>query len=238
MNLIHASGRFDRNIRLRRRVAGAQRKHTNLITRTEVTALTVKRGRWWGVLRKPGRAARGDCSIEHRRGVWKRDHGYVTRVSRSYRLGRRCWVLVGRYRRDNGHLVTVITAHLPATVETTLRRRVDNPAVRLDSQASAWLEAMAGIRKVIEAEHRERPHATIVVTADWNIDLRRAWARQLLQHELGNLVTLAEPDRDWDDMPGTHGRRVIDWAACSKPSVVKVLGRTDASDHQPIRVAW
>lgn len=245
MRLIHASGRFDRPVRARRRIARQQRRDAALIARTEATAPTVFRTRRWAVLRKPGKTARGDCTIEHRRKRWRRLSGRAVLLSPAYRHGRRCWALVARMqRRHDGYELTIITAHLPASVEAQVRRlaRVKTAEgrarVALDLQGAAWVAAVAGLREVIEQERARRPRATIVVTADWNINLRSPVQRRYLQSLLGETVTLARPSRPWSKMPGTHGGRVIDWAACSRPAVVTVLDGSSASDHRPIRVAW
>ncbi|WP_235739007.1 hypothetical protein [Nocardioides alcanivorans] len=239
MRLIHASGRYDRKVRIRRKTAKAQRGRSSLISRTESTTATVFRTRAFAALRRPGKAARGDCTIEHRRKRWKRLSARVVLVSKSYRLGRRCWVLVARMRRrSDGYPLTVITAHLPASVEGQVARLARRMPVTLDKQGAAWVEAARGLRRVIEEERRRRPNAVLVVTADWNINLRSKVQRDYLQSLLGDTVTLAKPDRPWADFPGTHGRRVIDWGACSEPSVVRPEPRTAASDHRPIRVVW
>lgn len=147
-------------------------------------------------------------------------------------------------RRNDGYGLTIITAHLPASVEAQVRRLacVKTPEgrsrVALDQQGAAWIAAVAGLRDVIEQERARRPEATIVVTADWNINLRSKLQRTYLQALLGDTVTLAKPVKPWGEMPGTHGGRVIDWAACSRPAVATVLDGSPASDHRPIRVAW
>lgn len=239
MKLIHASGRFDRSRKVRRKAARQQRKSTRLRTTTEATTGKVFRTRKWAVLRRPGPGARGDCTVEHRRKMWRRKSARVVRVSGRYRLGRQCWVVVARLRRrSDGYRLTVITAHLPASVEGQVARLARRMPTRLDRQGTAWVAAMHGLRRVIEQERRRRPRAVIVVTADWNINVRSRVQRDYLQALLGDTVTLAEPDRAWDRVPGTHGRRVIDWAACSEPSTCTVLGKGPASDHAPIRVRW
>lgn len=239
MKLIHASGRFDRKRRVKRKAAASQRRRVNLRTTTEATTGRIFRTRKWAVLRRPGPGARGDCTVEHKRKRWRRESARVVRVSARYRFGRQCWALVARLeRRKDGKQVTVITAHLPASVERQVAYRARGRMVALDAQGRAWHEAVAGLRKVIEQERRRRRDAVILVTADFNINLRSRVQRDYLQALLGPTVTLARPDRAWDKVPGTHGRRVIDWAACSEPSRVTVLGKTAASDHAPIRVRF
>lgn len=238
MKLTHASGLYSTKRRFKRRAARQQRSSTRLRTTTEATTGSIFRTRRWAVLRRPGPGARGDCTIEHRRKRWERLSARVVRVSGRYRLGRQCWALVARLRRKDGYRLTVITAHLPASVERQVAYWARGRMVPLDAQGRAWHEAVAGLRRVIEEERERRPGAVIVVTADWNINLRSRVQREYLQRLLGDTVTLARPDRDWDKVPGTHGRRVIDWAACSEMAVVHVLPKTAASDHAPIRVHW
>ncbi len=244
MRLIHASGRYDRKRAVVKRVTRKHRAKVALRSRTELRAFTVWRNKRWAVLRKAGLTARGDCAIESKRKVWRRNSSRVVRVSSTYRLGRRCWVLVGRYtRRRDRQQVTIITAHLPASVEARVRALArlsprDRGRVTHDRQSTAWLQAMAGLRTVIEEERRRRPGAILVVTADWNVNMRVPEIRAYVQELLGDHVTLARPPRGWDKERGTHGGRIIDWAAVSVPSTCRVMKRTPASDHNPIIVKW
>ena len=233
--MLSASGRYDRKVKIRRKVTRKQRQHARLIVRTETRRLTLLRNLRWGVLRKPGPKARGDVTIEHHRRIWRRTAGYAVRLSAQTYLGgaKQCWGLVGVYKQRHGDRIRIVVGvHMPARVEYLLR------VGRASRDTTAWMQALRALGCLVDNLRREHPAAEIVVTGDWNVCMRDGHFRALIAKELR--LTAAAPVNakgnriPWFKVPGTHGRRVIDWAFTNTHALCAVLPITPASDHRPI----
>lgn len=237
--MLHASGRFDRPILVRRRVARQQRKHSWLIVRTEQKAASVFRTLAWAVLRTPGRYAKGDVTIEHRRTKWQRLDGYAVLLSKvRYLSGRKKnWAVVGVYKaRASKRLRVIIGIHMPARVESALRSGVSS------AEARAWQESLVRLSAEIGHLRAKYPTARLDVVGDWNVAVENPYFRNLISAHLGGLTPATPIDEDgrrllWKNVQGTHGARVIDWDwSTDEDATGLVRPLNPASDHHPISV--
>ena len=115
--------------------------------------------------------------------------------------------------------------HLPSAVERDLAKR------HRTARAAQWLAAARGTkRRLNKLSRRYKCHGR-AIAADWNINLKRRWARALLK-TLAPRYTLA-----WKSMPagGTHGSRLID-AVIYRGQLSawsQLAPDDDSSDHRP-----
>lgn len=230
--MIYASGRYDRPRKRRRRITRRQRRDTSMIGRSEMSSGVDMRGPVWGLVRKPGRAGKGDCSIEHRRRVWKRIHAEALQLSTLRYLGGRkqCWATAAVYRhRKNDRVRVVVVVHMPARVEPAFLRR------RTTVDTRAWDQALVTLSREVESLRREHPRADVYVVGDWNVNLRNPAFRHRIERALG--LDAVHPVGGWGGIDGTHGHsRVIDWAFSNREAWCWVLPKTPASDHRPIEI--
>jgi hypothetical protein len=100
--------------------------------------------------------------------------------------------------RASGKSVTFEVYHSPSAVEGK------GGLIARARRAKAWLECLGAIVKHKRVELKGQQ---TVLSADWNVDLRLAWARALLAARLPGFKSA------WIRFPqgfGTHGKRVID----------------------------
>lgn len=236
--MLFAAGRFDRPIRIRRKVTRNQRRYNDLIGRSEQRRAVLMRNPRWGVLRFPGPHAKGDVSIDNRRAQWKRTDGYAVLLSKVlYLNGRKQnWGVVGEYQsRTSKTLRLLIAVHMPARVEADLRRD------KTTTETTAWLESLDRLGAEVTWLRERRPGVRLDVVGDWNVNIQNPYFRNLISAALG--LTPARPVDErgneicWKDLPGTHNHRTIDWCWSTDPDLTcRVRAATPASDHHPIRI--
>lgn len=236
--MLFAAGRFDRPVRVRRKVTRSQRRYNDLIVRSEQSRLVLLRNLRWAVLRFSGPHAKGDVTIENRREFWKRLDGYAVLLSTvKYLNGRKQnWGVVGKYQRPKTKtLRLVIGVHMPARVEGALRR--DERTV----ETRAWMESLYRLGAEVEFLKAKHPGVRIDVVGDWNVHVADAYFRTLISTGLGLRPAKPVDERGnelrWKDVPGTHHHRVIDWGWSTDPDATcRVRAATPASDHHPVRI--
>ncbi|MBA3782747.1 MAG: hypothetical protein H0X12_12970 [Nocardioides sp.] len=244
--IAHASGRYDSRLSLFRRDLIMWMQHHSIVTLTEVSAPERKKALWhkgWTVTSGKGEGP-GECAILSIRRFWKRLERRTNALTEGGGLARLSAPLscaTGVYElRGKGKRLIVSVAHLPAHVETELRDWVKsghrNP---LDAQALAWVEAVKAWGLHIERMRELYPDADVWAVADWNVDLRQAWARDLIRDLMkpaGDDLRFAYPERGTLD----GSRRVID-AALTTLQVDDVKAENaGASDHLAVnfRTRW
>lgn len=122
---------------------------------------------------------------------------------------------------------TRIIVHLPSGVEDDLR---DGAGGVEGAQARVYRDAIEGLKRLVASIA-----GPVVITGDWNLDLRKAWVREYLKRHFPEFV----PTWGAGDLPelGTHGARVIDFSLVRGFSVTAahVVPDFGASDHRAIR---
>lgn len=217
---IHASSRFDRSFRsLDDQVERFTSTRASVLTYTEVSSRRgALRQPGWGSFTPPGT----DLGIMWRRSVWRAVKMRVYRTTmltyvqwNGYRVRQRVAVVLLVHRGD-GRRLLVTTAHLPSDVDR--RYRIWHSAVR------GWGDLVRELRQ------RWHPGVTIV-SADWNVNLRKRVWRHRIDREFPNAL-----DLKWRRLPtGTLGKRVIDGTWSDGVGRSRVLGQDRSSDHRPYR---
>lgn len=228
----HQSMRFDRSEADIDMALGDHRAHCSVLTGTEGGA-----PRWgkllrapdWEVGREPGEWGSGDPWVSWETSMWKSISGWTVELSETSYAGRRPHARVQRLRHWRGHEVTFICHHLPAHIETMMRIR------RTTAREVAYEESLRKLRKVVLRQRRRHPEASIVLVGDWNLDLRKRWVRRKLRRAFKGTGLELVPIRD---EPGTHGRRLIDWALTDLEAFGNVLPYNVASDHRPVQFTY
>jgi len=142
------------------------------------------------------------------------------------RSGKLCAALVVKVADSAiGPAHTRIIIHLPSGVEDDLR---DGDAD--GAQARVYRDAIGGLRRLVASID-----GPVVITGDWNLDLRKQWVRDFLKRHFPEFT----PTWRAGNLPelGTHGSRVIDFSLVRGFSVTAahVVPDFGASDHRAIR---
>jgi hypothetical protein len=119
-----------------------------------------------------------------------------------------------------------LVAHFPASVQ-----RGDGFSTNV-RRALAWRAALKGLRTALLELVDDLDPDELVVSCDFNVDLRRRHWRVLINHGLrGTGVRVKAPTE------GTHGARAIDGHASTmrrRDRVSRVLRRSRGFDHRPV----
>ncbi len=244
--IAHASGWYGSRLPLFRRDLILWMRLHSIVTLTEASDPARRKALWhkgWTVTAGRGEGD-GECAVLSNRRVWKRlerrthpltDGGGALRLSAPLNCTTGVYELRGKGKR-----LIVSVAHLPAHVETELREWVKsdhrNP---LDAQALAWVEAVKAWGLHIERMRELYPDADVWAVADWNLDLRQAWARDLirdLMEPAGDDLRFAYPERGTLD----GSKRTIDAALTSLQVDDVRAENAGASDHRAVvfRTRW
>jgi hypothetical protein len=132
-------------------------------------------------------------------------------------------VAVLKHKHSNNKIV-VSVVHLPSSVEG--QGRVEG------GRRDEWYEARRNWVRRVKQLRRKYDADAMMIIADWNIDLKRAWVRTLIKSLFPTWRWV------WNEFPniGTHGNRLIDFTLikgklriAKKPKIHRITG---ASDHR------
>jgi len=133
------------------------------------------------------------------------------------RMGDQCWAMHVTETAPLPHYTIVI--HLPSGVEG-LR------GLERGAQAEVWRDSIEGLKRLVDSLD-----GPVIITGDWNVNLRRKWVRALLSEHFPGFEHTAYPTKT----QGTHGRRVIDFSlARGFTSTGEVVSSLHSSDHRAI----
>jgi len=213
---IHSSSRFDRSERGLHAQA-VRFSHADLVTWTEVrgsrgNAIRVARMRSWS-------PAPTDLGISWTKGwrVLRRGVFCPTRITHEGVRSYVAWMLF-----DSGVLVMV--AHLASHVQ-------DGKAFRHNQRAVQWRAAVRGWGARWKRLDRRFEPAMSVLTADWNVDTKKAmWRHRVRRHFDGLHLTWRRPF----PTAGTHrGGRLIDATLTDGSGRARLMRDDGSSDHRP-----
>lgn len=181
----------------------------------------------------------GEVAIIVNTGVWQVVEYGVHVVGADTGPGVRVIAVVAALmHRATGHRLIVATSHLPSAVEGAYRVRDLGGRLTATPLGRRAVEHQRAVRRTREhvREAYARYHADAwVFTSDWNLNVRRRWVRAWVRAVWPGCQLPAHLPAE-----GSHGDRLIDWPIGRGwfPTLsLRVLDKTPASDHRPIRVA-
>jgi len=254
---IHCSSRFDRSPESLDFDIQVWMESCSLLTLTEVTnnsrAQQMRATGWTYYNSSKGNDA-DNCGIAWRNDTWKRKTGTVLRLSSNTfdRVNGRhnlyIWAAtVVLVHKDSGHKVLVSVSHPPAHVEGPggFKTVGEGWAAR----KRAYLTALTNWHShVADMERKQHVDATLII-ADWNVNLKAQWFRDLLKQKWGKQYIIAWKDMPTsggalaggpnapDDSPGKgHHDRIIDGTLYRGLKIANgpnLMPRVRSSDHRP-----
>lgn len=236
---VHSSSRFDRSVGSLEKAIETYIEEGSLVTFTEVAfpwreRALVEVPRWGYIL--GDKSMRDDCGIIYDKTVWRKVSGYTKVV-----LQPMFWKANGEKveptgaafavleHKETGNRLLVTVCHLPAGVEGP------SGLAGLPNRVAAWREAHRNWNKEWNRLAKEQHVDAILVTADWNLNIKRKVLLPLFKAIHPGMTLVFK----YKHIPagGTHGKRWIDFSFIrGKLKVVKYpqLLKDDASsDHRP-----
>lgn len=229
LRLVHSSSRFNRSPESLHSAVNTyiDKNDADIVLLTEVSRESREKA-----MRHVGfTSSTGDKSGWDDCGVMVSNYRYDIIYEESFNMGG-----TGRYARivvvedtlrDLNFVVAV--PHFPASVESELAEGRETFDSRL------WYKAVRGLRKRANRLRRRFKAAFAIISADWNINFQRTWARALLK----SLFPFWK--NTWQKFTAsTHGRRLIDALLIKGRVKIKAAARRlpddDSSDHKPFIV--
>lgn len=253
---IHCSSRFDRSPASLESDLDTWMGASDLITVTEVTnnARAARlRETGWGYYNASIGVDSDNCAVAWDTSTWHRVYGKVVRLSSGTfdRLNGMnnlyiysCTVVLKH--TASGHKLMVSVSHLPSHIEGPGGwAHIDGWQARKRAVLTAlshWSTHVSSLSLI------QRTDAQLIV-ADWNLNLKATWVRQLLHDTWGSDYALA-----WQNMPTSggslhggptapagspgqgHHDRIIDGSLYSGLNVAshpQLMARVSSSDHRP-----
>jgi hypothetical protein len=250
---VHASGRYDVPRRVLEKDLDRLMAVSDLVTTTEMhnrQRASALRESGWQRFWQPGRLA-GECGMSWRADEWKLVTGTTARLTRKTfrtaandgrkRVGYAATVVLRSVA--TGRTVLVSVAHMPSNVESADGRHWSHES---RARVNAYKDAMRGWREHVHSMITAQAPDVVLVTGDWNLDLKRGWARRWLRGQWrGQGVT----NLDWkapyprggtlvDHRFGRTRKRLIDATFISGGSYAwagHLHHDVASSDHNPYR---
>lgn len=250
---VHSSGKFNVPGSVLERDLDRFMEGADLVSMTEVhtrrrAAALDERG--WRRFWRPGHVA-GECGLSWRTSKWDLVSGASQRLTgRTFRTARH------DRRKSVGHAATVLlrsddsrrtvlvsVAHLPSNVESASGRGWNH---RVPDRVRAYRAALVGWRRDLRSVIARHHPDAVLVTGDWNLDMKRSWVRHYLHRTWQDLGTMR---LDWK-MPFPHGgtlvdhrfgrtrKRLIDATFVARASYARdadLMHAIASSDHHPYR---
>jgi hypothetical protein len=250
---IHCSSRFDRSAQSLDFDLETWRQSSSLITLTEVDndqRAAQMRAVGWGYYNVVGGSYGDDCGMCWDTDVWKRLSGTTLKMSGNYEraishnhvaiYSITCVLQSVR----TGHKLLVSCSHFPAHVEGQGGFRTD--LAQWQSRKLAYMAALTSWSTHVKAQRALQNIDATLIVADWNLNLKAQWFRQILMGHWGN-----EYDIAWRNMPTaggtvhggttsspgqTHVDHIIDGSLFNGLDITggpTLMGRVSSSDHRP-----
>jgi hypothetical protein len=256
---IHCSSRFDRSPASLDFDLTVWQQECSLITLTEITndrrAVQMREAGWEYYNHSIGNDS-DNCGICWRKDTWKRTYGKIL-VLESVpfdrlhgRQGVKLYAATVVLKRvDTGHKLLVSVTHMPAHIEGQGGFRTDTEGWAARKQA--YLQGLTGWRVHVNDMVRKRDIDGALIVADWNLNLKAQWVREMLANHWGPSWRQAwkvfassggalhgGPDVPADAPGKGHHDRVIDGSLYKglKVAVDPVqMARVRSSDHRPYK---
>jgi len=259
---IHCSSRFDRSAASLEADLDDWMSQVGLITLTEISndnRANQMREKGWQYYNAKASQGQDECGTAWRMDTWRRVAATVRKLNNEqyYRLdGRVADPVVSSTvvlkRADTGHRLMVSVTHMPAHVEGRGGWRTTEN--KWQARKAAYLSSLANWATHVQAlENQYKPDATLVV-ADWNLNLKEEWVRDLLRNRWGAAYRQA-----WTHFPTSggslvggasappgapgkgYGDRIIDGTLIRGVETIGgpvLMPRVSSSDHRPYRESF
>ena len=253
---IHCSSRFDRTAASLEKDVDNWRENSSIITLTEVAndtrgATLAEAG--WGYARAKKDYGADECATCYRKDTW-------TCIWQGYKkLNTRGRVYAGPVcsgdsvlkHKTSGHKLLISVTHLPAHVEgyggAHWRTQMDHWQARRE----AYLSSLETWNTHIKALKTSKKPDAVMIIADWNLNLKRPWVRDLLKDRFGSGYKQA-----WVRFPTSggslhggpvaplgapgsgRGDRIIDgtlYQGLKVDTAPNLLSTARSSDHRPYK---
>lgn len=256
---IHCSSRFDRSAASLESDLDHWMADSSLVTLTEISSnmrAATMREKGWGYFNAKKSDGQDECGIAWKLDTWHQTHHVTCRLNNDayYRLDGRpadpvVSSTVNLKRVDTGHRLMVSVTHMPAHVEGFGGWRTTE--YKWQARKNAYLSSLKNWGVHIADLERKHSPDMVMVVADWNLNLKQDWVRDLIRNNFGEnfkqawkrfptsggslsggpIAPLGAPGVDYADriIDGTifHGGK-----AWFEPNL---LARVNSSDHRPYK---
>ena len=191
---VHASGRYDVPRRVLEKDLDRFMADTDLVTTTEIhdkRRASALEEPGWQRFWQPGRLA-GECGMSWRADTWELVTGTTAELTRKTfrtaandgrkKVGHAATALLRNIA--TGRTVLVSVAHMPSNVEAADGRGWTHEA---QDRVNAYKDAMTGWKEHVRAMVKAHAPDVVLVTGDWNLDLKRSWVRRWVRGKWDNL---------------------------------------------------
>lgn len=245
---IHCSSRWDRPASALEKDLDNWMQHSSIVTLTELTnnrnAATL-REKGWDYFNSKLNNGQDDVGIAWKTSIWKRKRGWTVKLTniqfflRNHRPAEPVYAATVLLKHaTSGHEVLVSCAHLPAHVEGAGGWRTTE--YKWKARKDAYIQSHVNWSGAVRQYVKETKPDSVLVVADYNLNLKEAWVRQFLQsHWAAADLKLA-----WTHFPGEGGtfdNRIIDGTMYRGLKIVDqpdILGNVASSDHRPYRESF
>lgn len=249
---IHCSSRFDRSAAELEEDLDQWMEKAQIITLTEVSnnrQASRMREKGWEYANAKQHDGQDECGIAWDLTHWTRTQGWVVKLSnhRYYELNGRpakpVYALTVLLRRKKSkHKMLVSVAHLPEAVEGDQGWNTEE--ARWRARKEAYISSNVNWKQAISKCVRQvKPHA-VMITADWNLNLKEYWVRDFLQSKWG----MTDLELAWKVFPtessSFQANKLLDgtlyWGLDPKdyawPAMnPTLLGQRRANNHRPMQ---
>lgn len=209
---VHSSGKFNVSASVLERDLDRFMADSDLVTMTEVhtrrrAAALDEQG--WRRFWRPGHVA-GECGLSWRTNKWDLVSGASQRLTgRTFRaahndrrksVGHAATALLRSV--DSGRTVLVSVAHMPSNVESPNGHGWNH---QVPDRVRAYKAAILGWRRHVRSMIAQHQPDAVMVTGDWNLDMKRSWVRHWLRSKWDDVGT----NLDWKK-PFPHGGTLVD----------------------------
>lgn len=231
------SGRWDKPAALMVKALTDSMEHSNITHLTEVAGkqrapalkAACKKHDW--ALAHAGARPLGECAVVADKTVWSMYSWEPYEIGPDLGPGSiEVAVVAVLDHVESGIRLLTTEAHLPATVEGVWSKKTP--------RVLAYRKCIVEWKKVIKAAESKHHPDAVIITADWNLDLHKAWVRAWVKVTFPGYSLVKEiPKR------GSHGAalngRLIDWCLTKnvKDATLDVLDGDGSSDHKRVRIA-
>jgi hypothetical protein len=255
---IHCSSRFDRSPASLEADLDDWMGQSSLITLTEISndqRAGRMREKGWAYFNAKKSDGQDECGIAWRADTWTRGAAGTCKLNNAkyYRLDGRVadpvvTAMVVLKRVQTGHRVLVTVTHMPAHVEGFGGWRTTE--YKWQARKNAYLSSLQNWSVYIAAQTTKHKPDMVLTIADWNLNLKQDWVRDLLKNNFpqfkqawkrfpttggslsgGPVAPLGAPGVDYADriIDGTLRRGAKIWIEPNLMAAVR------SSDHRPYK---